>query len=100
MGFRDLGGAGWSSRRALVGREAVDRGELVFCFVIFKLGAAANRLCNVETQAVRISEYTKGRKLEASDLETVEAITEEARKNGYLLNDMIRLIAERQLIHK
>jgi len=49
---------------------------------------------------VRISEYAKGRKLEASDLETVEAITEEAGKYGYLLNDMIRLIAESQLIHK
>jgi hypothetical protein len=49
---------------------------------------------------VRISEYGMGRKLEASDLETVEAITEEAGKDGFRLNDMIRLIAESQLINK
>jgi hypothetical protein len=47
---------------------------------------------------VRISEYAKGRKLEASDLKAVEAITEAAAKNDFRLNDMIRLIAESQLM--
>jgi len=46
---------------------------------------------------VRIAEYAKGRKLEASDLKAVEEIAEAAAKNDFRLNEMIRLIAESQL---
>ena len=49
---------------------------------------------------VRISEYGMGRKLEVSDLETIEAITVEAGKDGFHVNDMIHLIAESQPINK
>jgi hypothetical protein len=47
---------------------------------------------------VRISEYAKGRKLEASDLKTVELLTEQAAKNDFRLNDMISEIATGDLM--
>jgi len=47
---------------------------------------------------VRLAEYAKGRKLEASDFKTVEAITEAVAKNDFLLNDMISEIANSDLM--
>lgn len=47
---------------------------------------------------VRLAEYAKGRKLEASDFKTVEAITEAAAKNDFRLNDMISEIATSDLM--
>ncbi len=49
---------------------------------------------------VRIAEYAKGRKLEAPDLATVEAITAAASKNDFRLNDMISAIATSELMTK
>jgi hypothetical protein len=47
---------------------------------------------------VRLAEYSKGRKLEASDFKTVEAITEAAAKNDFRLNDMISELATGDLM--
>lgn len=47
---------------------------------------------------VRLAEYAKGRKLEASDFKTVEAITEAAAGNDFRLNDMISEIATGELM--
>ncbi len=47
---------------------------------------------------VRIAEYAKGRKLVASDFKTVETILDQAAKDDFRLKDIIRLIAESQLM--
>jgi len=47
---------------------------------------------------VRLAEYAKGRKLEASDLKTVEVLTEQAAKNDFRLNDMICELATGDLM--
>jgi Protein of unknown function (DUF1585) len=47
---------------------------------------------------VVIAAYAKGRKLEAADFKTVEAITEASAKTDYRLNDMVCLIAESPLM--
>jgi hypothetical protein len=47
---------------------------------------------------VRLAEYAKGRKLEASDLKSVEELTEQAAKNGFRLNDMVSALATGELM--
>ena len=47
---------------------------------------------------VRVAEYAKGRKLEASDLKAVEHITDQAARHGYRLKDIVSLIAESDLM--
>ncbi len=47
---------------------------------------------------VRLAEYAKGRKLEASDLKSVEELTEQAAKNGFRLNDMVSALATGKLM--
>ena len=47
---------------------------------------------------VRIAEYAKGRKLAASDLKAVEAITDEAAENDFRLQDLIIKIATSDLL--
>jgi hypothetical protein len=47
---------------------------------------------------VRIAEYAKGRKLAASDLKAVEAITDEAAENDFRLQDLVIKIATSDLL--
>jgi hypothetical protein len=47
---------------------------------------------------VRIAEYAKGRKLVPADLKLVESIVDASVKDDFRLNDMIRLIAESDLL--